>query len=704
MRSKNRWRRLPALILAGGMVLAALGALSTAYAIWSSRTVVLREWQNRLTAATHILTAHAFQTLDGADIMLRGVRDKLEEAQLAFEPDFRATVSTFRVHEMLRESIIGLPQVSGIIILDNDGNILNHTRQFPPQQINLAERDYFQAFAENPYLEFFISRVNINHFTQEPFFYVARPIRSASGERLGLMMAGLPSAFFSSFYQAAILGNLDISLIRRDGVVLSHGTNVDDLSNGNRQISPDILRRFASAESGLHFIGGLNIRASFDEMLFFQHSPVLPIGMSVSVSRDHIFEAWKQQAMNFALLGGGMSSLLIILTLVLWRLVKQLYQARNAALTATEAKTRFITIISHELRTPMNAIVGGAHQLRSAELKPDDQHFLQIVSSSAQQLNILLNDILDFSHFNERQFRIELGPFNPRLLAQNVMDMARVLAPHTKLELIAQVDSSVPDLILGDANRIKQIILNLLVNAIKYTRKGKVELCVSYIRTDCPLLILQVIDTGPGISKEDQVRIFEPFERTAWAKHMPGTGLGLTICKKLTEAMSGAINLHSKVGHGTHFTVEIPAPEPQKIVDRREPVSAIPSTLVPSLRILVAEDVAPSRMLLTLMLEKMGHQVTAVENGLEAFLIANEKPFDLILMDLQMPEMDGMTATRRIRTQRGLNHATHIWAVSAHVDVTSQLELKEAGFNDALLKPVNPERLSFVLAALSAQS
>jgi CheY-like chemotaxis protein len=109
-------------------------------------------------------------------------------------------------------------------------------------------------------------------------------------------------------------------------------------------------------------------------------------------------------------------------------------------------------------------------------------------------------------------------------------------------------------------------------------------------------------------------------------------------------------------------------------------------------------------MLLTLMLEKMGHQVTAVENGLEAFLIANETPFDLILMDLQMPEMDGMTATRRIRTQRGLNHATHIWAVSAHVDVTTQHELKEAGFDDALLKPVKAERLSFVLSALRAQA
>lgn len=700
MQQKKRWQRLTALILAGGMVLAALGALGTAYAIWSSRGVTLRQWQNRLAAATHMLTAHAVQTLDGADIMLRAARDNLEKAELFREPDFRATISTYGMHVALRESIFGLQQVNEIFIIGNDGNIINHTRQFPPPPINFTDQDYFQAFAENPNLEFFISGVNSDLFTQEPCFYLARPIRSASGEKLGLILVGLPSSFFSSFYQAAILENLDISLIRRDGAILSHILNVKELVSGKNQMSSDIMSRMRNAERGLHFIGGLNTRFSFDEMLFFQLSPVLPIGMSVVVSRDEILSAWKQQSINFAILGGSMSSLLIILTLILARLIKQLEQTRNAALSAAEAKTRFITTISHELRTPMNAIVGGAHQLRSAELKPDDKHLLQIVSSSAQQLNILLNDILDFTHFDARQFRIELEPFNPRLLAQNAMDMARVLAPHTKLELITQVDSSVPDLILGDANRIKQIILNLLINAIKYTNHGKVELCVSYLRIDWPLLILQVIDTGPGISTEDQARVFEPFERTAWAKHKPGTGLGLTICKKLTEAMSGSINLHSKIGQGTHFTVEIPAPEPQSNMAEPDLVASN----APTFRILVAEDVAPSRMLLTLMLEKMGHQVTAVENGLEAFLIANETPFDLILMDLQMPEMDGMTATRRIRTQRGLNHATHIWAVSAHVDVTTQHELKEAGFDDALLKPVKAERLSFVLSALRAQA
>jgi hypothetical protein len=159
MQQKKRWQRLTALILAGGMVLAAIGALGTAYVIWSSRTVTLRQWQNRLAAATHMLTAHAVQTLDGADIMLRAARDNLEKAELILESDFRATASTFRVHEALREAIYGLQQVNEIVILGNDGNIINHTRQFPPPPINFTDQDYFQAFAENPDLDFFISGV-----------------------------------------------------------------------------------------------------------------------------------------------------------------------------------------------------------------------------------------------------------------------------------------------------------------------------------------------------------------------------------------------------------------------------------------------------------------------------------------------------------------------------------------------------------------
>ena len=704
LRVKQRCLSVPEAVLVGGFILSTLGILITAFTIWSSRAVALRQWERRLTATAHMLNAHAVQTLDAADMMLRAAHDNLQSAELTYEPDFRATVETFRTHEMLRDTANGLPQVIGIGVFGNDGAILNLSRQYPAPQINVSDRDYFHAFTTKPYPELFLSGLSINPISNKPYFYLARPIVSPSGEKLGLIIAGLDSSFFSSFYQSAVLGDLNISLIRRDGGVLSRAPNLSDPFNEKYQLSSESLRRIDDAKSGVYFIGDKGTRQSFDEMVAFERSHILPIAVSAAVSKSQIFAEWEKQAINFSIIGGGMSAIVLILTLFLARLVRQVEEARNDALHATDAKTRFIASISHELRTPMHAIITGAHQLQLSNLQPDAQRTLQIVSSSAQQLTVLINDILDLSHFDTREFRIEVAPFDPHMLAQNAMDIARTLVPDTKLELITKVDAKVPALIMGDVNRIKQILLNLLSNAIKYTERGKVELRVSYIGSDQNLLILQVIDTGPGILEKDRLRIFQPFERTEWAKQKPGTGLGLTICRKLTQAMSGSIILQSKKGPGAHFTVEIPAPAARPDQIMTSCLDLQPSAFAPSLRILVAEDVAPSRMLLTLMLENMGHQVTAVENGLEAVYAASQSSFDLILMDLQMPEMDGITATRRIRTPGGLNQSTRIIAVSANADIDGPHGLAAAGFNDALLKPVKPERLGFVLASLSASS
>ena len=696
--------RGPVVILAGGLIFAAFGALGTTYGIWSSRDAILKQWQSRLTAQTHILTAHAVQTIDTADIMLRGTLDNLQSHQLAYEPDFRATVSTYRIFQMLREAMNGVPQVVGMSIIGNDGKILNLTRQYPPPQINLAEQDYFRAFEDRPDLDLFISAASINSLTGEPYFYLARPIKSPSGERLGLIVAGIASGFFSNFYQSAILGDLKISLARRDGEILSRNFNLAEFPGLPNLETKTLHGRRNMPESGIRYSGAQETIQSFENLVAFEHSDFLPIHVNVSISYAQIFKDWMIQAQKFSLIGGTLSALLIILTLLLSRLVRTLERTRNAALAATEAKTRFVTNISHELRTTMNAIMGGTHHLMHTNLPPESQRYGQIISASAQQLTVLINDILDFSYFDAREFRIETAPFKPRLMAQIIMDMARALAPNTKLSLICKVDENVPDIIIGDSNRIKQIALNLLSNAIKYTSEGVVELRLSYLRTSNNLLVLQVIDNGPGIAKEDQQRIFEPFERTERARQHPGTGLGLTICKKLAEAMSGSIKIYSKLGNGTYVTVEIPASEARPHETISLPIGPSPAPdFQKSLRVLIAEDVAPSRVLLTMMLENLGHQVIAVENGLEALQAANQQSFDLILMDLQMPDMDGMTATQQIRAGKGPNCKTQILAVSANADVNGPEGLAAAGFDDALLKPVKAERLGFVLASIAAQ-
>ena len=493
-----------------------------------------------------------------------------------------------------------------------------------------------------------------------------------------------------------------ITLFRDDGSILARNFDVSDLEENRTQINPAMFRLIDGVESRTGLTGGQETPDSFNEMWAVERSSYLPIGIMASLPRELILREWENQAIRFVIIGGTLSAILILLTLILARLVRQLEQTRNSALAAAGAKSRFVASVSHELRTPMNAIIGGAHQLLQTKLTPDAERYVQMVSSSAQQLTVLINDILDFSYFESRDFRIEKAPFEPRNMAHNAMEMTRALVPNSKLELIYKIDEKVPPFIIGDSSRIKQVILNLLSNAVKYTEKGQVELRISYVRGKENLLILQVHDTGPGISPEDQTRIFEPFERTNAARKRPGTGLGLTISKKLVEAMKGTISLTSTLGQGACFTIELPAP-PASAFEANIDATKPPVDFSKILRILVAEDVAPSRVLLTVMLTNLGHNVTAVENGLEALQIASEMPFDLILMDLQMPEMDGVTATQRIRASKGPNRHTRILAVSANADVDGPNGLAAAGFDDALLKPIKPERLRFLLNEIVAQ-
>ncbi len=322
---------------------------------------------------------------------------------------------------------------------------------------------------------------------------------------------------------------------------------------------------------------------------------------------------------------------------------------------------------------------------------------------------VLVNDILDFSYYETRHFRIENAPFDVRDLAHSTLLMARTLVLEKQLDLSCDVANQVPIHAIGDAGRIKQVLLNLLSNAIKFTDRGSVCLRISFHTGTLPSanqLIFDVIDTGSGISDEDRTRIFQPFERTLDQTKGFGTGLGLTICNKLVEAMSGHISLKSRIGLGTCVTVTLPTSLPTDHEMSHLQTSDTQHRIAhaKALHILIAEDVAPSRMLLTMMCEKMGHHVVAVENGRLAVQAAQEQAFDLVLMDLQMPELDGREATQCIRAGKGPSSAARIFAVSANADLDGPNGLAAVGFDDVLLKPVTPARLDYVIAAIAARN
>lgn len=700
--------RSPAFIFIGGFLLAFLGALGTVVATWSSREVALREWESRLGSAARMLSAHAGQSIGAADLILRSVTENVNDYGVVDDTQMRATFSSRYIFEMLRNAAQGLPQIDVVTIVARDGTVLNFTRQYPPPPINLADRDYFEAHIEDPGLNVFLSRPVQNRGTGTWTFYLARKIKSPTGETLGLILTGLHAQFFSDFYQSIGLGVDRVSLFRSDGALLARQGRDAELTL-DADVSPALKRTLGKEGNGTILSDGRRVSGvrEFQEMTSFDANNLLPIGVSVTASRQQVLAEWEREAIKFVLEGGAMTAILLAATILLARLISQLETARNAALTAVEAKTRFASNVSHELRTPMNAIIGGAHQLMQTSLTQESHRYAQIVSSAAQQLMVLINDILDFSYYDSRRFRIEKAPIHVREMAENTIEMARALVPDTALELNCRVTENVPECVIGDAGRIKQVLLNLLSNAVKFTEQGSVTLRVTFYNGSVPerdRLVFEVIDTGRGIAPEDQERIFQPFERGTATKR-PGTGLGLTISKKLVEAMSGTISFSSKPGLGTRFSITLPV----KLVSNDAPkeIAIQPTQSAPharALKILIAEDVTPNRVLLTIMLEKMGHEVIAVENGLQAFQAAQEHAFDLILMDLQMPELDGVEATKRIRAHESASQNARILAVSANADLDGPNGLASAGFDDTLMKPVTPARLDYVISAIAADA
>ena len=698
-----------AFILIGGFLLAFLGALGTVFATWSSREVVLHEWEDRLSSVAQMLSAHAGQSIGAADLVLRGVTENIKDYGVRNDAEMHATFSSRPFFEMLTSAMQGLPQIDVISIVARDGAVLNFSREFPAPPINLGDRDYFRAHMEDPGLDVFLSQPVQNRGTGTWTFYLARKITSPSGETLGLIITGLHARFFADFYQSVGRDFSNISLFRTDGALLAQHA-VEGATSPQGYVRPPLLASLGKSTTGhvLTAAPGTSLRA-FEEMTAFDSNARLPVGVSVTASRQQVLMEWESEAIRFVFLGGAMSGLLIAVTIVLSRLISELETARHAALVAGEAKTRFASNVSHELRTPMNAIIGGSHQLMQTALTQESQRYAQIVASAAQQLMILINDILDFSYYEARNFRMENAPFDARELAHSTLDMARALVLDKPLDLSCDIADHVPTHMIGDAGRIKQVLLNLLSNAVKFTDHGSVRLRVAFHKGTEPSrdrLIFDIIDTGPGISAEDQARIFQPFERGNAHTQSAGTGLGLTISKKLIEAMSGKITLATKPRLGSCFSVILPATvapdEPARFP--AVPVTTQAAPHAKKLKILVAEDVAPNRVLLTMILQKMGHEVVAVENGLLAVMAAQAQAFDLILMDLQMPELDGRVATQRIRQGQGPSQAARILAVSANVDLDGANGPVLAGFDDTLLKPVTPARLDFVIAAIAASS
>ena len=607
-----------------------------------------------------------------------------------------------------------IPHLTGIsvrlAVADTEGNIVAPTTPGRPdgKPLNIADREHFHIQMERADAGLVIGRSILGRVTGRWVIPLSRRITDREGKLIGVTVLSLDRDYLQRTFAMLDVGpGGAVTLFRDDGYILARSPALHGMHGHNTREEPSHAELYHRLKHAGVVSG--RVRSPLDgseRIASFRKVSGLPLIVGISRSVEEVLAPVRETRQRILWLGALASLFFIALAAFLiaelnrrQHQTAQLRRAKEAADQAREAKANFLATMSHELRTPLNSIIGFANLLIEAGLDEQQrQHFAKLVRDAGRSLLVIVNDVLDFSKIEAGKLTLNPKPLDVCHLAQSCCRLMEPMAAEKGLTLNPNPAPDLPSWVMGDEQRLRQILLNLLNNAAKFTERGSITLAVTKTaegETAPGRIRFSVVDTGIGIPQDKLGLLFDRFAQVDSSKTRPfaGTGLGLAISKQLVELMGGAIGVTSTPGAGSTFWFEVPLPETTApATGQRSPVPITGREGRPA-RVLLAEDLQTNQILVTAILTRAGHQVDVAENGALAVEAVQRADYDLVLMDVQMPVMDGLEATRKIRSLEGKVANIPIVALTASVLEQDVEACRTAGMDDFVAKPIDADAL-----------